>query len=256
MRVRFRIDGSLHEMMAPPYKFKAAIVSRLEIMADLDIAERRVPQDGRIKIKVLNRTIDLRVNALPTIFGEKIVMRILDKANLNIDLEKLGFEPQAMKEFLGAILNPYGMVLVTGPTGSGKTTTLYSALSRVNQPDVNVLTAEDPVEYNLEGINQVLVNDSVGLSFAAALRRSCARTPTSSWSARSATSIPRRSPPRPRSRATSCSRRCTPTTRRAPSGDWWTWASNRSWSASSVNLDPRAASRAQGVCALPSAGRR
>ena len=170
MRVRFRIDGSLHEMMAPPYKFKAAIISRLKIMADFDIAERRVPQDGRIKIKVLNRTIDLRVNALPTIFGEKIVMRILDKANLNIDLEKLGFEPQAMKEFLGAILNPYGMVLVTGPTGSGKTTTLYSALSRVNQPDVNVLTAEDPVEYNLEGINQVLVNDSVGLSFAAALK--------------------------------------------------------------------------------------
>jgi type IV pilus assembly protein PilB len=170
MRVRFRIDGALQEMMAPPYKFKAALTSRLKIMADLDIAERRVPQDGRIKIKVLNRTIDLRVNALPTIFGEKIVMRILDKANLNIDLEKLGFEPQAMKDFLGAILNPYGMVLVTGPTGSGKTTTLYSALSRVNQPAVNVMTAEDPVEYNLDGINQVLVNDSVGLSFSAALK--------------------------------------------------------------------------------------
>jgi type IV pilus assembly protein PilB len=170
MRVRFRIDGALQEMMAPPYKFKAAITSRLKIMADLDIAERRVPQDGRIKIKVINRTIDLRVNSLPTIFGEKIVMRILDKTNLNIDLEKLGFEPASMKDFLAAILNPYGMVLVTGPTGSGKTTTLYSALSRVNTPNVNVMTAEDPVEYNLDGINQVLVNDGVGLSFAAALK--------------------------------------------------------------------------------------
>ncbi|MEQ1833806.1 MAG: type IV-A pilus assembly ATPase PilB [Candidatus Eisenbacteria bacterium] len=170
MRVRFRIDGAMQEMMAPPYKFKAAITSRLKIMADLDIAERRIPQDGRIKIKVLNRTIDLRVSSLPTIFGEKIVMRILDKTNLNVDLEKLGFEPASMKEFLSAILNPYGMVLVTGPTGSGKTTTLYSALSRVNTPTVNVMTAEDPVEYNLDGINQVLVNDSVGLSFSAALK--------------------------------------------------------------------------------------
>jgi len=170
MRVRFRIDGVLQEMMAPPYKFKAAITSRLKIMADLDIAERRVPQDGRIKIKVLNRTIDLRVSTLPTIFGEKIVMRILDKTNLNIDLTKLGFEPQPMHDFVSAISNPYGMVLVTGPTGSGKTTTLYSALSRVNTPEVNVMTAEDPVEYNLDGINQVLVNESVGLSFASALK--------------------------------------------------------------------------------------
>ncbi len=170
MRVRFRIDGVMQEMMAPPFKFKAAIISRLKIMADLDIAERRMPQDGRIKIKVVNRTIDLRVSSLPTIFGEKIVMRILDKANLNIDLEKLGFERQAMRDFTGAIAMPYGMVLVTGPTGSGKTTTLYSALSRVNTPEVNVMTAEDPVEYNIDGINQVLVNDDVGLSFAAALK--------------------------------------------------------------------------------------
>ena len=139
-------------------------------MAELDIAERRVPQDGRIKIKVLNRTIDLRVSSLPTIFGEKIVMRILDKTNLNIDLEKLGFEPLAMKEFVGAIANPYGMVLVTGPTGSGKTTSLYSALSRINTPEVNVLTAEDPVEYNLDGINQVLVNEDAGRTFSAALK--------------------------------------------------------------------------------------
>jgi len=170
MRVRFRIDGVLQEMMAPPFKFKAAIISRLKIMAELDIAERRVPQDGRIKIKVINRTIDLRVSALPTIFGEKIVMRILDKANLNIDLEKLGFERKAFKEFTAAVANPYGMVLVTGPTGSGKTTSLYSALSRINTPEVNVMTAEDPVEYNLDGINQVLVKEDVGLTFAAALK--------------------------------------------------------------------------------------
>jgi type IV pilus assembly protein PilB len=170
MRVRFRIDGVLHEMMAPPFRFKAAVLSRLKIMAELDIAERRVPQDGRIRIKVMNRTIDLRVSSLPTIFGEKIVMRILDKTNLNIDLEKLGFEPKSMKDMVSAISSPYGMILVTGPTGSGKTTTLYSALSRVNTPEVNVLTAEDPVEYNIEGINQVQVNEEVGLSFSAALK--------------------------------------------------------------------------------------
>ena len=170
MRVRFRIDGMLHEMMAPPLKFKAAVLSRLKIMAELDIAERRVPQDGRIKIKVMNRTIDLRVSSLPTIFGEKIVMRILDKTNLNIDLEKLGFEPGSFKSFTSAIAMPYGMVLVTGPTGSGKTTTLYSALSRVNTPEVNIMTAEDPVEYNLDGINQILVREDVGLTFAAALK--------------------------------------------------------------------------------------
>src|SRR5262249_52596921 len=141
LRVRFRIDGALYEMMAPPFKFKAAILSRLKIMAELDIAERRVPQDGRIKIKVVNRTVDLRVSTLPTIFGEKIVMRILDKTNLNIDLEKQGFEPASMDAFVKAISNPYGMVLVTGPTGSGKTTTLYSALSRINTPAANVMTA-------------------------------------------------------------------------------------------------------------------
>jgi type IV pilus assembly protein PilB len=170
LRVRFRIDGTLYEMMAPPYKFKAAITSRIKIMAELDIAERRVPQDGRIKIKVVNRTVDLRVSTLPTVYGEKIVMRILDKSNLNIDLEKLGFEPRAMQDFVKAIASPYGMVLVTGPTGSGKTTTLYSALTRINTPEVNVMTAEDPVEYNLDGINQVPINDAVGLSFAAALK--------------------------------------------------------------------------------------
>ncbi len=170
LRVRFRIDGTLYEMMSPPFRMKPAIISRLKIMAELDIAERRVPQDGRIKLRLLGRTIDLRVSCLPTIFGEKVVMRILDKGNLNIDLTKLGFQEQAYKEFSRAIAQPYGMVLVTGPTGSGKTTTLYSALSKINTPEVNIMTAEDPVEYNLEGINQVLVNDDVGLSFAAALR--------------------------------------------------------------------------------------
>ena len=170
LRVRFRIDGTLYEMMSPPFRMKAAIISRLKIMADLDIAERRVPQDGRIKLRLLGRSIDLRVSSLPTIFGEKVVMRILDKGNLNIDLNKLGFQESALTEFTRAISQPYGMVLVTGPTGSGKTTTLYSALSKINQPEVNIMTAEDPVEYNLEGINQVLVNEGVGLTFAAALR--------------------------------------------------------------------------------------
>ncbi|HSQ59234.1 MAG TPA: type IV-A pilus assembly ATPase PilB [Acidobacteriota bacterium] len=170
LRVRFRIDGTLYEMMSPPFRMKAAMISRLKIMAELDIAERRVPQDGRIKLRLLGRTIDLRVSSLPTIFGEKVVMRILDKGNLNIDLNKLGFQEQALNDFTRAISMPYGMVLVTGPTGSGKTTTLYSALSKINMPEVNIMTAEDPVEYNLDGINQVLVNDDVGLSFAAALR--------------------------------------------------------------------------------------
>jgi len=170
LRVRFRIDGTLYEMMSPPFRMKAAVLSRLKIMADLDIAERRIPQDGRIKLRILGRSIDLRVSTLPTIFGEKVVMRILDKGNLNIDLNKLGFQERALSDFTRAISQPYGMVLVTGPTGSGKTTTLYSGLSKINQPEVNIMTAEDPVEYNLEGINQVLVNEGVGLTFAAALR--------------------------------------------------------------------------------------
>jgi type IV pilus assembly protein PilB len=170
MRVRFRIDGTLYEIASPPTKMKAAILSRLKIMAELDIAERRVPQDGRIKIRVMKRTIDLRVSTLPTIFGEKIVLRILDKGNLALDLTHLGFEARALENFFKAISSPFGMVLVTGPTGSGKTTTLYSALSRINLPGTNIMTAEDPVEYNLDGINQVNVNEAVNLSFAAALR--------------------------------------------------------------------------------------
>jgi type IV pilus assembly protein PilB len=170
IRVRYRIDGALLEIMRPPLKMKAALTSRIKILSQLNIAERRVPQDGRLKLKMGNRVIDFRVSTLPVLFGEKIVLRILDKGNLTLDLTKFGFEPKAEKDLMRAILNPYGMVLVTGPTGSGKTTTLYSALSRVNTTEVNIMTAEDPVEYNLMGINQVLVRTEIGLTFAAALK--------------------------------------------------------------------------------------
>lgn len=170
-RVRFRIDGILYEIMRPPLKLKNAITSRLKIMADLDIAERRLPQDGRIKLKLGHkREMDFRVSVLPGLFGEKVVLRLLDKQNLQTDLTKLGFDENQMKNFKEAIDKPYGLVLVTGPTGSGKTTTLYSALTELNQPTVNISTAEDPVEFNLLGINQVQMNDDIGLNFAAALR--------------------------------------------------------------------------------------
>lgn len=170
LRVRYRIDGALLEVMKPPLKMKAALTSRVKILSQLNIAERRVPQDGRLKLKMGRRVIDFRVSTLPVLFGEKIVMRILDKGNLTLDLTKFGFEKKAEDDLMRAILNPYGMVLVTGPTGSGKTTTLYSALSRINTPEVNIMTAEDPVEYNLMGINQVLVRTEIGLTFAAALK--------------------------------------------------------------------------------------
>jgi type IV pilus assembly protein PilB len=170
IRVRYRIDGSLLEVMKPPVKMKAALTSRIKILSQLNIAERRVPQDGRLKLKIGTKVIDFRVSTLPVIYGEKIVLRILDKGNLTLDLSKFGFEPQAEQDLMRNILNPYGMVLVTGPTGSGKTTTLYSALSRVNTIETNIMTAEDPVEYNLMGINQVLVRNEIGLTFAAALK--------------------------------------------------------------------------------------
>ena len=170
-RIRFRVDGVLHEIMTPPPKLKNALISRLKVMSNLDIAERRLTQDGRIKLKMGGgQELDIRVSVLPTLFGEKIVMRLLDKANLQLDMAKLGFDPQALKNFKEAIYKPYGMILITGPTGSGKSTTLYSALSELNKPDVNVSTAEDPVEYNLMGINQVQVRDDIGLNFAACLR--------------------------------------------------------------------------------------
>ena len=170
LRVRYRIDGVLHEIMNPPFRLKAAIISRLKIMSELDIAERRVPQDGRIKIKIKDKKVDVRVSSVPTVFGEKIVLRILDQSNLQLDLAKLGFDEVGLKNLLKAIDAPYGMVLVTGPTGSGKTTTLYSALARINTAERNIMTAEDPVEYNLDGINQVLIHEEIGLTFSAALK--------------------------------------------------------------------------------------
>ncbi len=170
-RVRYRIDGVLYEKMKPPLKLKAAITSRIKIMSQLDIAERRLPQDGRIKLKLgKGREMDYRVSCLPTLFGEKIVLRLLDKGSLQLDMTKLGFEPKPLALFKNSIRKPYGMVLVTGPTGSGKTTTLYSALSELNKSTVNISTAEDPVEYNLHGINQVQMHDDIGLNFAAGLR--------------------------------------------------------------------------------------
>ena len=170
-RVRFRIDGVLYEVMKPPMKLRNAIISRLKIMAELDISERRLPQDGRIKLKLgKGKEMDFRVSVCPTLFGEKVVMRLLDKSNLQLDMTKLGFEEAQLKEFLDAIDRPYGMVLVTGPTGSGKTTTLYSALSKLNEVAWNISTAEDPVEFNFFGINQVQMHEDIGLNFAAALR--------------------------------------------------------------------------------------
>jgi type IV pilus assembly protein PilB len=170
-RVRYRIDGVLYEAMKPPMKLKNAITSRMKIMAELDIAERRLPQDGRIKLKMgRGKEMDFRVSVLPTLFGEKVVMRLLDKSNLQLDMTKLGFEQMQLDTFLHCIHQPFGMVLVTGPTGSGKTTTLYSALADLNKTSENLSTAEDPVEFNLAGINQVQMHEEIGLNFAAALR--------------------------------------------------------------------------------------
>ncbi len=171
LRVRYRIDGVMYTVMNLPTKIRAALTSRVKIMSKLDIAERRLPQDGRIKLKLgKKRDIDFRVSVLPCLFGEKTVLRLLDKGNLQVDLTKLGFEQSALDDFMEALNKPYGMLLVTGPTGSGKTTTLYSALNYLNKPDTNIMTAEDPVEFNFMGINQVQVKEDIGLTFAAALR--------------------------------------------------------------------------------------
>jgi len=173
-RVRFRIDGVLQSIMTPPLKLKDAITSRVKIMSKLDISEKRLPQDGRIMLKMniggRKKQLDFRVSTLPTLWGEKIVMRLLDKENLRLDMTKLGFEPESLVKFEKAILKPYGMVLVTGPTGSGKTNTLYSSIARLNQPDTNIMTEEDPVEFQLQGVNQVQMKEQIGLNFAAALR--------------------------------------------------------------------------------------
>ena len=174
VRVRFRIDGILQSVMTPPLKLRDAIISRIKIMAKLDISEKRLPQDGRIMIKYRKdgkiKDLDFRVSTIPALYGEKIVMRLLDKENLRLDMTKLGFEPESLTKFERAILRPYGMVLVTGPTGSGKTNTLYSSIARLNTPETNIMTAEDPVEFQLAGINQVQMKDQIGLNFAAALR--------------------------------------------------------------------------------------
>jgi type IV pilus assembly protein PilB len=173
-RVRFRIDGILQHIMSPPMKLKDAITSRIKIMAKMDISEKRLPQDGRIMLKMQiggkKKQLDFRVNCLPTLWGEKVVMRLLDKENLRLDMTKLGFEAESLEKFQRAVLKPYGMVLVTGPTGSGKTNTLYSSVSLLNKPDTNIITAEDPVEFQLHGVNQVQMKESIGLNFAAALR--------------------------------------------------------------------------------------
>jgi type IV pilus assembly protein PilB len=173
-RVRFRIDGVLQTVMTPPQKLKDAVTSRIKIMAKLDISEKRLPQDGRIMLKMIvgnnRKELDFRVSTLPTLWGEKVVLRLLDKENLRLDMTKLGFEPESLAKYERAILKPYGMVLVTGPTGSGKTNTLYSSISRLNMPGVNIMTAEDPVEFQLQGINQVQMKEQIGLNFAAALR--------------------------------------------------------------------------------------
>ncbi len=174
LRIRYRIDGILYNIMNPPMKFRDAISSRVKIMSKLDIAEKRLPQDGRIKIRFSDngqqKEIDFRVSVLPTLFGEKIVMRLLDKDKLMLDMTRLGFEQESLTKFEAAIMRPWGMVLVTGPTGSGKTNTLYSSISKINTPETNIMTAEDPVEFNLVGVNQVQIRESIGLNFAAALR--------------------------------------------------------------------------------------
>lgn len=170
LKIRYRIDGVLHEVETPPRRMQAAIVSRIKIMAKLNIAERRLPQDGRIKIKIMGREIDLRVSTLPTLYGESVVMRILDRSSIVVNLESLGFPGDTLREFESVIQRPYGMILVTGPTGSGKTTTLYGALDKINSPDKKIITIEDPVEYQLFGVNQIHVKPQIGLTFASGLR--------------------------------------------------------------------------------------
>ena len=169
-KVRFRIDGVLHDIESPPKQLQAAIISRVKIMANLDIAERRLPQDGRIKLKISNRDIDFRVSTIPTLFGESLVMRVLDRGMLILDLEKIGFPARLLAEYMTLITQPYGMILVTGPTGSGKTSTLYTSLSKINAPENKIITLEDPVEYYLSGVNQIQVNPKIGMTFASGLR--------------------------------------------------------------------------------------
>jgi len=170
LKVRYRIDGVLHDVDTPPRRLQAAIASRIKIMAKLNIAERRLPQDGRIKLRLMGKEIDLRVSTLPTLYGESVVLRILDRSSIVVNLETLGFPEDTLQDFTTLIHRPYGMILVTGPTGSGKTTTLYGALDKINRPDKKIITIEDPVEYQLFGVNQIHVKPSIGLTFASGLR--------------------------------------------------------------------------------------
>jgi len=214
-RVRYRIDGVLHDVMNPPKQMEPAILSRVKIMATMDIAERRLPQDGRISIKFQNREIDLRVSSLPTIFGEKIVLRVLDKGGAVLDLAKLGFEEEDLARFRQVITTPYGMILVTGPTGSGKSTTLYAAISTINTPDINIITAEDPVEYNIPGINQVHVREDIGYGFGTALRSFLRQDPDVILVGEMRDTETAQIAIRAALTGTWSSRPCTPTTRRA-----------------------------------------
>ena len=214
-RIRYRVDGVLKEVSQPPLVLKEKIASRIKVISKLDISEKRVPQDGRMKLVISKaRAIDFRVSTLPTLYGEKIVMRILDSSAANLDIEQLGFEPEQKRLLLDAIARPYGMVLVTGPTGSGKTVSLYTCLNLLNKPDINIATAEDPVEINLPGINQVNVNERAGLTFASALKAFLRQDPDVIMVGRSGISKPPTSRSRRRRRVTWCFPPCTPIMRR------------------------------------------
>ena len=226
-KIRIRADGILYEMVPPPRHLAFAITTRIKVMANLDIAERRMPQDGRIRLTVGGHPVDLRVSVLPTMFGESVVMRILDRSVVMLDLGVVGMEAVTLAAFREIIRRPNGIVLVTGPTGCGKTTTLYGALNELNVIEDKLITTEDPVEYEIEGIVQIPIDASIGNTFAQCLRRSCGRTRTRSWWARSATWRRPRSPCRPRSPGTWCSARCTPTTPPARSPACATWACRR-----------------------------
>ena len=214
-RIRFRIDGILHEIATPPVNLANRFSARLKVMARLDIAERRLPQDGRIKLKLSrNKSMDMRVNTLPTMWGEKIVIRLLDSSAARLNIEQLGFDDRQKAQYLRALSKPQGMILVTGPTGSGKTVSLYTGLNILNTTEVNISTAEDPVEINLPGVNQVQVNPKAGLTFASALRSFCAKTPMWSWWVKSGIWKQPKLPSRPPRQVTWCYPPCTPTRRR------------------------------------------
>jgi hypothetical protein len=224
LKVRYRIDGILHEVEPPPRQLKAAVVSRLKILAQLNIAERRLPQDGRIKIRLAGKDVDLRIATVPTLYGESVVIRLLERSHIFTELDTLGFPPTLLQQFNEMISKPHGMILVTGPTGSGKTTTLYGALEKINDPGKKIITIEDPVEYQLSGVNQIQVKPQIGLPSPTGCAPSCAKTRTSSWSARSATRKRRRSPCKRRSPAIWCFQRSIPTTPPARSRACWKWA--------------------------------